>query len=111
MSMNQESGEFIQKQVAQKMHNDYKTNPNPLPNELIYSHFFGVIKLNAMLDAVQGVMGIRVYYGKAPNDAGVMKQQLMIVAVDSEGKDVTDTNMILDFSTPCPTFCGNGGGL
>jgi len=111
MSLNPESGAFINKQEAQKMHNDYKDNPNPLPNELIHSHFFGVDKLNEMLDAVQGAIGIRVYYGKAPNAAGVMVQQLMVVAVDANEKDVTDTNKILDFSTPCPTFCGSGGGL
>ncbi|GAA4419555.1 hypothetical protein GCM10023187_53990 [Nibrella viscosa] len=46
---------------------------------------------------------IRIYYGQQDTNP-----QLLLVAVDAEGRDIlptSDTDGVLAFSQPCPTIC------
>jgi hypothetical protein len=51
-------------------------------------------------------VGIRYYY--SPDDES--KPVLVIVGVNEEGDDLTD-GKIIEFSIPCPTYCGKSNDL
>jgi len=38
-------------------------------------------------------------------EQGAFRQQLVVVGVNSDGNDILDTNLILDFSATCPPHC------
>ena len=63
------------------------------------AHFFGVNKLNLILNQ-SSCVGIRAYY--AIDDDGA--KQLVLVGVDANGEDLYN-GVILDRSAPCPSWC------
>ena len=67
-------------------------------------HFFGKDLLQQILDQ-SGCMGIRIYYGI--NEGG--KNVLVLVGADSNENDITD--LIVDKSKPCPSYCGRDNDL
>lgn len=69
------------------------------------SHLFGAETVKSLLDQ-KDCVGLRIYY--ALNDEG--EQQLLLVATDSEGNDLKESE-VLDFSSACPPDCTGGGDL
>ena len=65
----------------------------------IKGHFFGINKINTILSQ-RGCVGVRIYYGL---DNGI--KQLVMVGVDANQNDLCN-GIILDRSSPCPTYCG-----
>jgi len=63
-------------------------------------------------DAVQrllarkGCEGLRIYYGRAEAGTPV----LVLVGVDADGNDIAGGE-ILEWSFPCPPYCGDPDGL
>jgi hypothetical protein len=68
-------------------------------------HFFGKNTIQQLLDQ-EGCKGIRIYYGISPT-TGV--RELILVAADSSGNDMT--NLIMDLSHPCPNSCSTSNAL
>ena len=95
-------GAAIDLKLAAKWTANYRKE-NPSPGE-IRAHMFGkdIIK---QIQTQKGCVGIRMYY--ALNDAGV--KQLILVGVDSEGRDMEE-GIVADVSKICPPDCGSGTG-
>lgn len=55
--------------------------------------------------ALPGCTGIRIYNGQAEDGA----KQSILVGVDGDGNDMT-SSVLFDWGTPCPPYCGGGGG-
>lgn len=59
-----------------------------------------------LLKATDSTYNFRAYLGYKANAGSQNNFELMLVAVDANGKDVIDsTNFIYDFTTPCPDQC------
>lgn len=103
-NFNPNDGAFISKATAQQYTANYRNNP---AQNSINSHFFGRNKIDDVLNQT-GLIGLRVYYGLKEDENQNLVQELIIVGVDSNGKDILDTGKILDFSRPCPPYCPDG---
>ena len=57
---------------------------------------------------VEGAVGVRFYNGRITKD-GKFYKTLVAVAVDADGKDLTDNGEVLLGEWPCPIHCGDGG--
>jgi hypothetical protein len=76
------------------------------------AHFFGAAIIKQIL-AEPGCVGIRMYY--TIDDKG--QKQIVLVGVNAKGSDLlpsssqldaSDPYVVVDFSWPCPSYCGNG---
>ena len=56
--------------------------------------------------AQPGCSGVRYYYGVDAKGA----DSLILVGVDKDGNDMA-TGVLMEFSFPCPPFCGDGNSL
>lgn len=110
MEPSKDYGTFIELAVAKTMVKDYQNDPNPNPELIIRSHYFGKNKLLEVLEQ-NNVFGARIYHGKGANEDGKMVQKIIVVGVDAENNDILNTKKILDFSKPCPTECPPKKGL
>jgi hypothetical protein len=68
-------------------------------------HFFGKNRIQQLLDQ-EGCKGIRMYYGINPTTGA---RELVLVAADSAGNDLT--GLIMDLSYPCPNSCSASNSL
>lgn len=60
---------------------------------------------------VDGAVGVRFYNGRITKD-GKFYKTLIAVAVDADGKDLTEGGEVLLGEWPCPYDCpGDGGGM
>ena len=66
----------------------------------ITGHFFGIEKLNAILNQ-SGCKGIRIYYGMEPDGT----KNLVLVGADRNENDM-ENGIILEKSVCCPPRCG-----
>lgn len=57
---------------------------------------------------VDGAVGVRFYNGRITKD-GKFYKTLIAVAVDADGKDLTEGGEVLLGEWPCPIDCGDGG--
>lgn len=103
-TFNTSDGGYISKATAKEYTENYR-DENP---EATNSHFFGKTKLEEVLDQ-QDVIGLRIYYGLKDDGNNGYIQELIIVGVNDDDKDVLDTNKILDYSRPCPPHCPPSG--
>jgi hypothetical protein len=83
---------------AQDWATSWRTNP---PKKLAKGHLISGTALSELL-AIAGVVNVRAYMGV--DDKGV--QKLMLVGVDTQGKDLIDANHpVYDKTNPCPDIC------
>ena len=107
-SFDDSAGGFISKSLAEQYLNNYTQGPSYTWNQGVKGHYFGKGKVDELL-ALDGTVGIRIYYGSKINASNVLVPQLMIVAVDENGNDILSGDKILDISQPCPPICPTSG--
>lgn len=84
---------------------DWTTTYRTQNSGAVKAHFFGKNKLMDLLDQPNCV-GIRAYYAIDDNGA----KQLVLVGATADEQDLY-TGLILDHSSPCPTFCATASPL
>ena len=109
-TFNESAGGPIPLSTAKKWTANYRVTSKPDDTE---AHYFGGDIIHRLLNQDKSV-GIRMYY--ALDDQG--KKQLLLVGVDKDGNNLLpvddaagrsegDDPIIVDYSLPCPTYCGN----
>ena len=102
-------GGYVPESTAKQYLQNYQQGPAFNWNHGVKAHFFGKDILQDMLNQ-QGAMGLRLYYGsKVDPSSNTLQPELVLVAADSNGDDITANNKIADFSRPCPQFCPDNG--
>ena len=99
-----DEGGFINPELARSFTSQFQ-NDHP---EAIRAYFFGAEKLLQLLDQPDCV-GIRFYSGLQELEDRSMKSNLVLYGVYENKEDIAE-GFILEFSKPCPPFCGSGNG-
>lgn len=76
-----------------------------MASDEIKGGFFGRNDIESLFSQ-DGCVGFRYYYGFDENK----KQVLVLVGVTADGDDIAD-GLVLEFSMPCPTYCGSNNAL
>lgn len=102
MSLDVNSGSEITVSEAQTFIQDFRTI-NPLSVKAVFA---GTEKIKLILNQADCI-GIRMYFG---NDRDTNKNNLVLVGVNSEEKDMT-SGVILERLVPCPGECDKNSSL
>jgi hypothetical protein len=102
MPLTENENHSIPLNEASKMTANYRTSA---PTGAPLGGFFGKNALQQMLNQ-QNCIGMRYYYGEKDDGTPV----LVLVGVDTNGNDLVE-GAILEWSNPCPPFCGNSNAL
>ena len=97
MSLNENIGSIITQEEAVILANSFDSK---FPNE-VTSSFIGSANLQTVLNQ-NDCIGVRIYNGYDDVDG---KISLIIVGVDSEGKDILGNGLIYDRMATCPPVC------
>jgi hypothetical protein len=97
-------GGIISPATAREYLSNYAEGPTYALNLNIKAHYFGRKNLDALLSQ-KGAVGLRAYYGLKPTQTNPMEPELILVAVDKDGNDVLENDLIVDFTQPCPPVC------
>ncbi|SHJ42819.1 hypothetical protein [Flavobacterium haoranii] len=95
MAITPNSGAEISLEEAQKLIQNFQAK---FPGE-IKASFYGIETLNLILNQ-EGIIGVRIYYGY---DSVAKKIAVVLVGVDSTGKDMTA--ILVDKGEDCPNNC------
>lgn len=96
MEINKNSGTIISLLKAIELTHSYQENNPTKPN----SYFVGLDKINALLQQ-NDCLGVRIYPGFDPQNN---QHNVVLVAVDQSGEDVTH-GIMLDELVTCPPMC------
>lgn len=102
MELNENTGGEITLAEAKKNVSAFRAK---YPRE-VKAFFIGKTNVKLILDQLDCI-GIRIYNGY---DSEANCLNLVLVGVDSEGKDMTD-GIIMDQMKPCPSHCDNTSSL
>ncbi|STZ49458.1 Uncharacterised protein [Myroides odoratimimus] len=96
MEINKKSGTVISLEKASELTHSYQENNPEKPN----SYFVGLDKINELLQQKESI-GFRIYPGLDPQSN---QNNLVLVAVDQNGEDLT-SGIMLDELVTCPPMC------
>lgn len=96
MEINKKSGTVISLEKAIELTHSYQESNPEKPN----SYFVGLDKINELLQQNENI-GLRIYPGLDPQSN---QNNMVLVAVDQEGEDLTN-GIMLDELITCPPMC------